>query len=165
MNNNRLIIILLIFSLALNIGIISYLIYEHNSHNSMDKFMTSKKFKEMRKRMMEHSYYGRKRPSSGERRINFTKEERKRIREYFIKLHEELKPKIIEQKKLKKELYDSFQKGDIRKAKEILTVIHNNQKEIDIDVLSKTLNMIKEFPQEKRRFVSIMIFRMIGRRR
>ncbi len=166
MNNNKLIIILLIFSIALNIGIIGYLFYEQSTHNRVEKYMyngemSRKHMEEMRKRMSKY----RKDRYKNIRKVRFSREDRKKIRDFFLELHKQLKDRIVEQVKLKKELYDSFNNGDIEKAKDILTTIHKNQKEIDIVVLTKALDLIKEFPKDKRKIVSIMIFRIIGRRR
>jgi hypothetical protein len=165
MNNNRLIVVLLIFSFALNIGIIAYLIYEHNSHNLINRYVPDKTSYKRIKTMRDRMIRKRKEMSDRYGKIKFSKEERKKIRGFFIKLHKDMREKIREQIRLKKELYNSFQSGDIEKAKEILTIIHKNQKEIDIRFLSEALNLVKEFPPEKRKIVSIMIFRIIGRKR
>ncbi len=165
MNNNKIIVVLLMFSLALNIGIIAYLVYEHNSHNLINRYIPDRISHGRMKSMRDRMFRKRKKMTGKYGKIRFTKDERKKIRDFFIRLHKDMRGKIREQKRLKKELYNSFQNGDIEKAKDILTVIHKNQKEIDIRFLSEALDLVKEFPPEKRKPVLIMIFRIIGRKR
>ncbi len=154
---NRLIIFLLIFSFALNIGIIGYLVYERatNAYQNFPPPPPDTKTPENIRNSFHHPRYSSK-------DLRLTAEERRELRDFFKNIFITLKPLIAKQIKLKKELFQSINSGEIEKTKALVEEIHKNQAKIDIIFLEKATEEVKKFPKEKQRYVTYRIMRFVS---
>ena len=98
MKENKLIVFLLIFSIALNIGIIGYLFYDRTIHREKGFTVNPpppppphNMMEKMRKQ--HHPFY--------KRRIRLTREEREELKNFFQKTFQTLKPLIKKQMEFK----------------------------------------------------------------
>ncbi len=154
---NRLIIFLLVFSFALNIGIIGYLIYERATHANQISPLPPPETKapENIRNSFHHPRYSYK-------DIKLTAEERRELRAFFKNIFVTLRPLIVKQINLKRELFQSINSGDIAKTKALVKEIHENQAKIDIIFLEKATEEVKKFPKEKQRYITYRIMRFVS---
>jgi len=166
---NKTITILLIFSLTLNLGIISYLIYDKKFNNDYKKII-EREPPDYNKRFgnkFDRNNFRDKKSSSFHRDYrkrnipDFTREEKTKIREFYRKTFRILKPKIENQRQLKRELLSNLESGNLKKVESLIKQIHANQSNIDIKFLNLATNFVKDFPEKKRKFVAMVIFRKI----
>ncbi len=162
MKENKLMVFLLIFSIALNIGIIGYLFYDRTTHKEKEFAVnpppppqnTVTKNTVKKKRIPHHPFYNR--------RARLTREEREELKKFFQDTFQTLRPLIEKQRELKNKLMKTIENGDIAQTRKIVEEIHKNQAKIDIVFLEKASEEIKKYPKEKQRFITYLIMRFVS---
>ncbi len=143
---NKLIIVLLIFSIALNIGVFGVLIYQFTKKPSP--------FREFSPPQDEKRILTDKRLPVDENTRKEIDEEKKEFRDYVRK-------RYMRVRELRREYAMFIIKGDFDNARKTIEEINKIRLEIDIKVLEHFKKILQNLPEDKRRIVFMRLVRIL----
>ncbi len=142
----KIVIVLLIFSIALNIGVFGVLIYQFTKKPSP--------FREFPPPQEEKRILPERRLPIDENTRKEIEEERKNFRDY-------VKEKYMRINELRREYGQFLIKGNFDEAEKTIKEINKIRLEIDMKVLEHFKNILENLPEDKRRIVFIKLVRIL----